>query len=315
MHGDPAGRRRADRRPPGRQGRRTERRARLIVVGVDRRPRRAAAPDRASLAPAGAIWRPQPVHHILLPFTGTEISRRALDAALRLARAEQATLMPAYLATVPKQLPLDCAIPAEADEGDADAGGDRTARDRARGSPVDARVERGRSYRHALRAVARPRELRPRRRSRCDGEARCRTLRRRSDLAAGEGAGRGADPATLARATSGTSAGRRPESERPISVRCPVTEMMSPRCTLRPKAQATPKTVFSGTAMPTQTRVSQKACRPSGLVTGAAGRRPRLRGPGRVRPPRRNSLVPSQRSTTSDTALPEELLRPVHGSA
>lgn len=58
--------------------------------------------------------RPDAVHQILLPFTGTEISRRAVDAALRLARAEGATLMPAYLATVPKQLPLDCAIPNEA---------------------------------------------------------------------------------------------------------------------------------------------------------------------------------------------------------
>ena len=58
--------------------------------------------------------RPQAVHQILLPFTGTAISRRAVDAALRLAQAEDATLMPAYLATVSKRLPLDCAIPAEA---------------------------------------------------------------------------------------------------------------------------------------------------------------------------------------------------------
>ena len=50
-----------------------------------------------------------------------------LDAALRLARAENATLMPAYLAAVPMRLPLDCAIPAEAAQGDADARGDRTA--------------------------------------------------------------------------------------------------------------------------------------------------------------------------------------------
>src|SRR6185503_3086623 len=54
------------------------------------------------------------VHHILLPFTGTEISRRAVDAALRLAKAEGATLMPAYLVAVPKTLPLDCSIRKEA---------------------------------------------------------------------------------------------------------------------------------------------------------------------------------------------------------
>lgn len=89
------------------------------------------------------------VHHILLPFTGTEISRRAIDAALRLARAEGATLMPAYLARVPKQLPLDCAVPKEADRAMAmlEAIDQRAS---SQGVPVDARIERGRTYRHAL---------------------------------------------------------------------------------------------------------------------------------------------------------------------
>jgi nucleotide-binding universal stress UspA family protein len=93
--------------------------------------------------------RPEAVRRILLPFTGTEISRRAVDAALRLARAESATLMPAYLAAVPKQLPLDCAIPAEAAKAMPmlEAIEQRAA---AQGVSVDARVERGRSYRHAL---------------------------------------------------------------------------------------------------------------------------------------------------------------------
>ncbi len=93
--------------------------------------------------------RPEAVHQILLPFTGTEISRRALDAALRLARAEEATLMPAYLAAVPKQLPLECAIPTEAASAMPmlEAIEQRAA---SQGVSVDARVERGRSYRHAL---------------------------------------------------------------------------------------------------------------------------------------------------------------------
>ena len=93
--------------------------------------------------------RPEAVHQILLPFTGTEISRRALDAALRLARAEEATLMPAYLASVPKRLPLHCAIPAEAAKAMPmlEAIEQRAT---AQGVPVDARIERGRSYRHAL---------------------------------------------------------------------------------------------------------------------------------------------------------------------
>ena len=95
-----------------------------------------------------AAERPE-VHHILLPFTGTSISRRAVDAALRLARAEDATLMPAYLAAVPMRLPLECAIPAEAAKAMPmlEAIEQRAA---AQGVPVDARVERGRSYRHAL---------------------------------------------------------------------------------------------------------------------------------------------------------------------
>jgi nucleotide-binding universal stress UspA family protein len=93
--------------------------------------------------------RPDVVHQILLPFTGTEISRRGVDAALRLARAEGATLMPAYLAQVPKSLPLECSIPAEAAKAMPmlEAIEQRAT---AQGVPVDARIERGRSYRHAL---------------------------------------------------------------------------------------------------------------------------------------------------------------------
>jgi nucleotide-binding universal stress UspA family protein len=89
------------------------------------------------------------IHQILLPFTGTEISRRAIEAAMRLARAEGATLMPAYLAQVPKSLPLDCALPKEADRAMAmlEAIEQRANAERI---PVDARIERGRSYRHAL---------------------------------------------------------------------------------------------------------------------------------------------------------------------
>jgi len=86
---------------------------------------------------------------ILLPFTGTSISERSLQAALRLARAEDATIMPAYLATVPRALPLDAAVPRQAGEAmpvleaiEQQA--------HARGVPVDARVQRGRTYRHAL---------------------------------------------------------------------------------------------------------------------------------------------------------------------
>jgi hypothetical protein len=57
--------------------------------------------------------------------------------------------MPAYLATVPKRLPLECAIPAEAAKAMPmlEAIEQRAT---AQGVSIDSRIERGRSYRHAL---------------------------------------------------------------------------------------------------------------------------------------------------------------------
>lgn len=89
---------------------------------------------------------------ILLPFTGTSISRRALEAAMRLARAEDATIMPAYLARVPRTLPLDAALPQQCLQAMPllEAIEQRAA---AKGLVVDARIGRGRTYRDALRHV------------------------------------------------------------------------------------------------------------------------------------------------------------------
>jgi Universal stress protein family len=87
---------------------------------------------------------------ILFPFVASALSPRALDAALRLARAEDATLVPVFLARVSLKLPLDAPLPRqsaiaiplqEAIEQRASAFD----------IPVDARIERGRTYRHALR--------------------------------------------------------------------------------------------------------------------------------------------------------------------
>jgi hypothetical protein len=92
---------------------------------------------------------PTRTHQILLPFTGQTISRRALDAALRLAKAEDAVLMPAYLAVVPRYMPLDAAVPKQASKSMPllEAIEQRAT---AQGVPVDSRIERGRSYKHAL---------------------------------------------------------------------------------------------------------------------------------------------------------------------
>jgi nucleotide-binding universal stress UspA family protein len=96
--------------------------------------------------------RPERVRRILLPFTGSSISRRAFDAAVRLARVEHATLMPCYLATVPLTLPLDAALPAQCLRAmplleviEQRAASQEVA--------VDARIVRGRTYRDALRRI------------------------------------------------------------------------------------------------------------------------------------------------------------------
>ncbi len=111
----------------------------LAVSRMAYRTRRPAAP------PARTGGR-----RILFPFVAEDLSQRALDAALRLAAAEQATLVPVFLARVSLDLPLDAPLPRqcsmavpllEAIEQRATEAG----------VPVDSRIERGRNRRHALR--------------------------------------------------------------------------------------------------------------------------------------------------------------------
>jgi nucleotide-binding universal stress UspA family protein len=89
---------------------------------------------------------------ILFPFAGDSIANTALDAALRLARAEDATLVAAYLVTVP----LDQSVEAPGPEADAHARRllelieQRAARLKV---PVDSRIEPGRAARHTLHAL------------------------------------------------------------------------------------------------------------------------------------------------------------------
>jgi nucleotide-binding universal stress UspA family protein len=96
--------------------------------------------------------RPASVRRILLPFTGPEISRRAFEAAVRLARAENATLMPAFLARVPRNLPLDSPLPVQSGTGMPLL---EAIEQRAhnQGVTVDSRIARGRTYRDALRRL------------------------------------------------------------------------------------------------------------------------------------------------------------------
>ncbi len=117
----------------------------LVVLGV----------AFASARGLGPFRRPAPVQatssrRILFPFVTGALSQRALDAALRLARSDGATLVPVFLAQVSLDLPLDSALPRqcslampllEAIEQRATEAG----------VPVDSRIERGRNRRHALR--------------------------------------------------------------------------------------------------------------------------------------------------------------------
>ena len=85
-------------------------------------------------APASGTGR------ILFPFVGDALSPRALDAALRLARAESAALVPVFLARVPLHLPLDALLPRQSSVVIPlqEAIEQRAA---AFGVPVDARVD------------------------------------------------------------------------------------------------------------------------------------------------------------------------------
>ena len=111
----------------------------------------------AAIVVLGAVaWRRRPrrlplrpgARRILVPFAGT-LDRTVLDAAIRIARAEDAVLVPAYLLVVPLQYAEDSpqrenvsrALPLlEAVEHAA----------LRANVPVDARIEKGRTLTHAL---------------------------------------------------------------------------------------------------------------------------------------------------------------------
>jgi len=108
------------------------------------------------------LRRPAPVQatssrRILFPFVAGALSSRALDAALRLAKTEGATLVPVFLARVSLDLPLESALPRQCSMAMPllEAVEQRATE---AGVPVDSRIERGRNRRHALRqAIAQER--------------------------------------------------------------------------------------------------------------------------------------------------------------
>lgn len=110
-----------------------------------RAPWRTGDPTMSRAAGRSDVPRPR----ILFPFIAAALSRRALDAALRLTCAEDAVLLPVLLVTVPRRLPLHA--PLTRDAGAVVASQEAIEQRAASfGVPVDARLERGRTARDAL---------------------------------------------------------------------------------------------------------------------------------------------------------------------
>jgi hypothetical protein len=87
---------------------------------------------------------------LLVPFTDRQLDPTVLDAALRIAHAEDAVLVPAYLLIVPLEFSLNAPVQhAELSRAMPILEAVELAARRA-GVPVDARIERGRSPIDAL---------------------------------------------------------------------------------------------------------------------------------------------------------------------
>jgi nucleotide-binding universal stress UspA family protein len=89
---------------------------------------------------------------ILVPFTRGHLDPMVLEAAIRIARAEDATLVPAYLILMPLEFPLDVPVRQEVELAMPLLEAVENTALRA-GVPVDARVETGRSPIHALQRL------------------------------------------------------------------------------------------------------------------------------------------------------------------
>jgi hypothetical protein len=88
---------------------------------------------------------------ILVPFVG-ELDPTVLRASIRIAKAEGAVLVPAYLLIVPLGLPEDSALKGEVEIAMPLLEAVEHAALRE-GVPVDARIEKGRSLTHALQRL------------------------------------------------------------------------------------------------------------------------------------------------------------------
>ena len=102
--------------------------------------------------PPRSLRRPAGARRILVPFTGGSLDATVLQAAIRIAQAEDAVLVPAYLLIVPLQYPEDSPLQKEVAVAMPLLEAVEHAALRA-GVPVDARIEKGRTPTHALRRL------------------------------------------------------------------------------------------------------------------------------------------------------------------
>jgi hypothetical protein len=93
--------------------------------------------------------QPAAARRVLVPFTRGNLEPTVLDAAIRIARAEEATLIPAYLILIPLQFALEAPMSQECAMAIPLLEAVERAASRA-GVPVDARIESGRTPIHAL---------------------------------------------------------------------------------------------------------------------------------------------------------------------
>jgi hypothetical protein len=102
-----------------------------------------------SRRPPRTLRAPQNARRILLPFTGSNLDPAVLNAAIRIAHAENAVLVPAYLLRVPLEYPEDSPLTKEVAVAMPLLEAVEHAALRS-GVPVDARIEKGRTPTHAL---------------------------------------------------------------------------------------------------------------------------------------------------------------------
>jgi len=94
----------------------------------------------------------QGARRILVPFSGASLDPTVLRAAIRIAKAEEAVLVPAYLLVVPLEYPEESPLQKDVAVAMPLLEAVEHAALRA-GVPVDARIEKGRTATHALRRL------------------------------------------------------------------------------------------------------------------------------------------------------------------